>query len=139
MIRRIVATIAGIAVAVVVVMLVQKLGHSLYPPPADMDVNDQAFMKDYVANLPWGPLAFVIGSYALATLVGGWVAILIAGERPLVFSGIVAIFVLAGALTTVMTIPHPPWFTMLAVSGVVLAAILAAILASKSGSFRKAI
>jgi len=139
MFRRLIAVIAGIAVAVLLVMLIQKLGHGLYPPPADMDVNDQAFMKEYVANLPWGPLAFVLGSYAIATLIGGWVAVIIAAERPLLYAAIIAAFVLAGAISTVMTIPHPTWFTAAAITGIVVAALLAAVLASHVGSIRKAI
>lgn len=139
MIRRLLAVIVGIAAAILMVMIIQKLGHSLYPPPADMDLNDQAYMKQYVANLPWGPLAFVIGSYVIATLVGGWLAVAIAGEKPLLYAAIVAAFVLAGAIMTVMTIPHPGWFTAAAVAGIILATVLAAALASHTGTTRKAI
>jgi hypothetical protein len=139
MIRRLLAVIAGIAVAVLLVMLIQNLGHKLYPPPVDLDLNDQAFMKEYVANLPWGPLAFVIASYVIATLAGGWVAVVIAVERPLLYTAIVAAFVLAGVISTVLTIPHPTWFTTVAIAGIILAALLAAGLASHVGSIRKVI
>lgn len=138
MVRRILAVVAGLAVAVVIIMLVQKLGHTLYPPPADLDPADQEFMREYVANLPWGPLAFVIGSYVLSTLAGGWLAATIAGEHSLVFAGIVAVAVLAGILSTVSMIPHPPWFTEIAVTGVIVAALAAAAAASNMGGKRKA-
>lgn len=131
MVRKIIAVVAGAVVAVVLVMLIQKLGHNLYPPPEGLDPADQEFMREYIANLPWGPLAFVIGSYVIATLVGGWTAAAIAGEQALLFSGIVAIFVLAGAVSAVVMIPHPTWFTVTAVAGIVLAALAAASLASK--------
>lgn len=139
MVRRMIAVLAGIAVAVVLVTLVQKLGHNLYPPPADMDPTDQAFMQAYVASLPWGPLAFVIASYLVATLIGGWIAVAIAGERPLLFSGIVAAFMLAGAIFNVVMIPHPVWFTLAAVVGILLAALLAAFLGSRHGGSRRAV
>lgn len=138
MVRRIFAVVAGVVVAVTLVMLIQKLGHNLYPPPADMDVSDQEFIRNYVASLPWGPLAFVIASYMIATLVGGWTAAAIAGEAPLLFAGIVGLFVLAGTISTVSLIPHPAWFTVASVVGVILAAMLAAYLAANISASRKA-
>lgn len=139
MVRKILAVIAGIAVAVVLVMLIQKLGHTLYPPPTDIDPGDREFMEDYIANLPWGPLAFVIASYVLGTFAGGLVATTIAGERPLVYAFIVAAFILAGAVSTVLMFPHPAWFTASSIAGIVLAALLAAMIASKSGGFGRAV
>ena len=139
MVRRIIAVIAGIAVAVVLVMLVQQLGHGLFPPPPDLDPADRDFMEAYVASLPWGPLAFVIASYFLATLLGGWVAGAIAGERPMVYAGIVAACILAGAISTVMMIPHPAWFTATAIAAILLAALLAAALASRARGPNKAV
>lgn len=136
MVRRIIAFIAGIAVAVALVMVIQKLGHSLFPPPTDLDPADREFMEAYVASLPWGPLAFVIASYFVATLVGGWVAGAVAGEWPLLYAGVVGFFILAGAISTVMMIPHPTWFTMAAIAGIVIAALLAATLAARGGRRR---
>jgi hypothetical protein len=75
----------------------------------------------------------------MATLVGGWLAVVIAGERPLIFSGIIAAFVLAGALTTIAMIPHPTWFTVATVAGIISAGVLAAFLASHSGGFGRAL
>ena len=130
MVRKIIALIVGLAVAVITVMLVQKLGHHLYPPPEGLDPADEEFMKNYVASLPWGPLSIVIASYVLATLAGGWVAASVAGEKPMLFSGIVALFVLAGAVSTMIIIPHPTWFMVTAVVGIIVAAMVAARFAS---------
>jgi len=139
MVKKIVAVVVGAAVAVLLVMLIQQLGHNLYPPPQGLDPADEEFMRDYIANLPWGPLAFVLASYVLSTLIGGWGAAAIAGERPLLFAGIVALFVLAGAISTMVMIPHPSWFMIAAVVGIVLAAMVAASLASRSGGNSRAV
>lgn len=126
MVRKFLAVVAGLVVALLLVMLIQKFGHSLFPPPADMDTGDQEFMRKYVASLPWGPLAFVIASYVLSAFCGGLVAAMLAGEWPLIFSGIIALAVLAGAVSTMVMIPHPTWFAIAAVGGIVLAAFMAA-------------
>lgn len=139
MVRKMIAVVAGAGVAVLLVMLIQQLGHSLYPPPDGLDPADEEFMRDYIANLPWGPLAFAIASYVVSTLVGGWVAAAVAGEQPLIFAGIVALFVLAGAVSTMLMIPHPTWFMIAAVGGIVLAVVLAVSLASRGGGNSRAV
>ncbi len=139
MIRKLLAIIIGLVVAGIIVMLIQKLGHSLYPPPAGMDLNDQAFMTEYVASLPWGPLAFVLASYFAATLAGGWIAASIAGQFPLAFAGTIGAIMLAGAIWNVYTIPHPPWFTITAIAVIVVASLLAAGFASRRSTGIRAV
>lgn len=130
MIRKLLSIIIGLAVAIILVSMIQKLGHSLYPPPSDMDLADQEFMRDYMASLPWGPLTFVLVSYFLATLFGGWVAAFIAKEIPLVIAGVIGLFVLTGAIAAMIAIPHPTWFAITAVAGIIVAVLIAAKLAS---------
>jgi hypothetical protein len=139
MVRKLFAVVAGLAVAAILVMLIQKLGHSLYPPPADLDPADEEFMRDYVATLPWGPLAFVLASYIIATLAGGWTAVKTAGESPLVFAGIVGLFVLTGAIMTVVAVPHPTWFIGTAIGGIFVAVLVAAKMASKGTVMARAV
>ena len=79
----------------------------------------------------------MIASYAIATLVGGWLAGRIAGEKAMLFAAIVATFILAGTIATVRTIPHPSWFTITAVVSIVVAAFLAGYLASHHSGGRK--
>ena len=130
MIKKLIAVIVGLAIAVVLVSVIQKWGHTVYPPPAGMNPDDQAFMRDYMANLPWGPLAFVLGSYVCGTLVGGWVAAFIARESSLLIAGIIGLAVLAGAIVNMVAVPHPAWFATAAVIGILFAVMVAAKLAS---------
>lgn len=137
MVKKLIAVIIGLAVAMLLVSVIQKWGHSLYPLPTDMDLADQEFMSDYVANLPWGPLVFVLGSYFAGTLVGGWVAAFIARESPLVIAGFIGLAVLAGAIANMVIIPHPTWFATAAVIGIIVAVMIAAKLASGRSVHRK--
>lgn len=139
MIRGLIAIVVGLVVAVLVVMLVQYVGHTVYPIPQDLDPSDQEFMRQFIATLPWGSLAFVIASYGLATLIGGWTAAAISGENPLLMATIVALFVLIGTITTVLSIPHPPWFTAASIIAVLLAAILAGFLESNRATRKRSL
>ena len=52
MLRSILAVLAGILVMGITVAAVQWLGHSLYPPPADIDPTDHDAMIALISQMP---------------------------------------------------------------------------------------
>ena len=65
MARKFLAFVAGAAVAILLVTLLEGLGHRVYPIPDGMDYYDRAQMTEYVATAPLGALLFVITSYSI--------------------------------------------------------------------------
>ncbi len=122
--RNIAAGVAGVVIAMLLVWLVQTVGHAVYPPPADLDVNDLEAMRAYVGTLPIGALLFVIGSYFVGTAVGTCAACAIGTMLPRVFAMFVACVMLIATAMNVAMIPHPVWFIVLAVVAIVVAAWL---------------
>ena len=118
------AGLAGVIIAMLSVWLVQKIGHAVYPPPADIDLNDFEAMKDYVAGLPIGALLFVIASYFIGTLVGTCVACAIGTMLPRIYALLVGCLMLVATTMNVMMIPHPTWFILAAVIAIVAGAWL---------------
>lgn len=118
------AGVAGVLVAMLSVWLVQKIGHAVYPLPADIDVNDTEAMKTYVASLPIGALLFVIASYFIGTTVGTCVACAIGTMLPRVFAILIGCLMLVATTMNVMMIPHPTWFVIAAVVAIVIGAWL---------------
>ena len=129
MLKRIAAVLLGVVTAFVLVAVVQKLGHLIYPPPADLSLAEPERWKAYVAGLPPGPFLFVLAAWAVGTLGGGWVATLIAREKPLVFALIVGAVVMIASIAQLVAIPHPLWFTIAAIILIPAAAYAAARLA----------
>ncbi len=125
MIRNVLAWIAGLAVAIGAIMLVQQLGHTIYPPPSGLDVRNTSAMEAYVSQLPFIALLFPIFSYFLGALLGGLVACRIGARRPLVFAGVIGLVLLAFTVANLIQIPHPFWFSALAVAAVIAGAWLA--------------
>jgi hypothetical protein len=125
MIRNVLAWIAGLAVAIGAISLVQKLGHTIYPPPSGLNVRDAAAMEAYVSQLPFVALLFPIFSYFLGSLLGGLVACRIGARRPVVFTGVIGLILLAFTVANLIQIPHPHWFSALAVAAVIAGAWLA--------------
>ena len=117
--RNIMAGIVGVIIAMLSVWLVQKIGHAVYPPPADLEA-----MRVYVESLPIGALLFVIASYFIGTAVGTCAACAIGTMLPRVFAMLVSCVMLVGTAMNVAMIPHPVWFIVLAVVAIVIAAWL---------------
>lgn len=124
--RAALAAVAGIATAVLMIMLVERIGHGAYPVPVGLDVGDREAMRAFVMDLPTGAVLFVLAAWMAGTYLGGVVAGSVARRRPLLYAGIVAVAVLAGAITNLVMFPHPPWVLPAGIAGIALAAWLAA-------------
>jgi len=122
--KNIAAGVAGVLVAIGLVMVIEMIGHSVYPPPPDLDLADIDAMRAYVATLPIGALLFVGGSWFIGTLGGTLTACRIGTARRMTFAMIVGGVMLAAVAFNLATIPHPLWFAILGVAGVIFAAWL---------------
>lgn len=119
MIRKILAVVFGVVVAVVLIVVGEMLGHSVYPAPPDLDVDDVEALRAYVIGAPIGASLLVMGAWLVATLGGGLLACIISRETPLIYSAIVGGLVLVGTIINLMSIPHPLWFSITSVLGIV--------------------
>ena len=68
--RNIIAVVVGIAVAVITVMLIQWVSHSVFPPPADLNSEDSEAIAAYMAAAPVPALLIVLFGYMMATFDG---------------------------------------------------------------------
>jgi len=134
MIRKIAAVVLGIAVAIAIVAATEAIGHAVYPVPADLDVQDAVQFGNYLESLPFGAFLFVLAAWTLATLGGGLLACFISREKPFVYAAIVGGFMLAGTVANLIMIPHPLWFSIIAVISISIMTYLAGSIASSQMS-----
>ncbi len=125
MTRKIIAVLLGIITAFASVAGIEALGHAIYPPPIDLDMNDTEKMAEYMQLAPLGALLSVLAAWTIATLVGGVVAGKVSGEKPLVFASIIGALMMAASVSTLIMIPHPTWFSITAIVLIILATLLA--------------
>lgn len=115
MLRNILAAIAGLALAFIVVAVVESMSHIVYPAPPGLDPNDAEALAGYIASLPAGAFLFVLVAWVLGALTGTFTAARVTrpvNRRPaLVVTGL---FFASCALNLAM-IPHPTWFVVAAV------------------------
>ncbi|MGZ8312417.1 MAG: hypothetical protein ACXWUR_10165, partial [Allosphingosinicella sp.] len=57
--RIVLGVVAGLALAFVCIMAIELLGHTLFPPPPDLDISDPADMARLMQEIPTAALAFV--------------------------------------------------------------------------------
>lgn len=115
MLRLVLGVLAGVVAGFATVFLIELVSGKLFPMPAGLDPTDAAAMKAYIAGLPVGAFALVLGALALGATDAAWVAARVAERRRL--AGWIAggIFV-AVTLLNVVGVPHPPWFVVASIA-----------------------
>ena len=118
MVKNIVAGIAGIIIAGLLVWLVELLGHTVYPPPANLDLADRDMMRAYIDALPIGAMLFVAAAWFIATLGGTLAACKIGDAKPMIYAIVIGGLMLVATVANLIMIPHPLWFSILGVAGI---------------------
>lgn len=122
--KNILAGVAGVVIAMAMVWLVEKLGHAVYPPPPDLDFADADAMRAYVETVPLGALLFVAAAWFIGTLCGTCAACAIGTAKPMIFAMVVGGLMLIATIINLVMIPHPMWFSVLGVVGIMIGAWL---------------
>jgi len=130
MLRNVVAIVAGIVTSFVLVLAIERVGHLIYPPPADLDFSDPAAVRPYIATLPFLALLFPMIAWVVGTFFGTIVACKAGTANPLVFAVIVGGLVLAATIANLILVPHPVWFALVSVVAIAASAWIAVRVAS---------
>ncbi len=130
MTRKILAVLFGVVVAVVLIIAIEALGHTVYPVPNGLDLTNPEVLKAYMIDAPIAALLLVLGAWLVAALVGGLLACFIAKESPLVYSAIIGGLVLMGTVINLISIPHPLWFSITSVVAIIATTIVTSRLGS---------
>ena len=118
MIRTLAGVAAGIAIAIVLMMLTEALGNALFPPPS-VDLNN----PDAPTALPFVNQLFPILGWFVSSLLGGWLAIQVSAREGTAW--LVAASVLVGELLDFSLGRHAVWVMVVGVLVPLAAAWLA--------------
>lgn len=109
--RRIVGVLLGLVTAGVVVMLIEALGQSAFPPAAGFDP-----AAPDLALVPLGAIVAVAMAWALGPVAGGLVATLVGKALSPVPAFVVGLFFLAADVANLAMIPSPPWLWVVGIA-----------------------
>ena len=113
LIRNVLAVLAGVILGSVVNMAIVTFGPSLIPPPAGADMMTP---EGIAAAMPLlEPRHFITPflAHALGTLVGAFVAYLVAASHKARFAYAIGVLFLIGGIAACFMIPAPVWFMAL--------------------------
>jgi hypothetical protein len=114
MLRIIMGVIVGVVAGGAVIYGWEILGHKIWPLPPGLNVKDPEQLKTLITGMPVMAIAWIGIGYALGVFVGSSIANVVAQGRA-VAGWVVAVLLMAGAVWTMIAIPHPLWFIGLTV------------------------
>lgn len=110
--RKLLGVLFGTAIGLAAVAGLAKLNLILFPWP-DFDWRSPQAWGDAIAAEPTTALAMIAGSWAVATLLGGLIAVRIANWAA---AGWIVTLLLAGAgAASILLVPQPLWMQVAAV------------------------
>jgi hypothetical protein len=113
--RSVGAVLAGIMVAMILMIALEMLSSHLFPLPPGVDLHDHESIRQHIDSLPMGAFAIVLVAWAVGSFAGSWVAARLAGRARLIHGLVIGVFFLAASVMNMLMIPHPLWMEISAV------------------------
>lgn len=110
MVKKILAVVAGVLLGGLVIFLMERVGHSINPPPEWLDPAKPETIARYVSEAPITVLLFVLLSWAVGSLAAGITATLVCNDGKSVYALTTGALLLFMGIANLMMIPHPLWF-----------------------------
>jgi hypothetical protein len=115
--RNILAVVAGLIIGSAVNMGLIMISGNVIPPPAGVDVTDMESLKSSMHLFEPKHFIFPFLAHAFGTLVGAFIAALIAVNHKIKMALAIGVFFLLGGIMNVFMLPSPVWFTILDIIG----------------------
>ena len=127
----VIGVLAGLVIAMAVVAGVEMLGHTLYPPPANLDKSDIESVRQMLREAPPIVFVFPLLAWVLGAFIGGFLSHQVS-KKPLAAWIVAAVVLLMSAINLVM-LPHPVWVAPSAVVLIALSGWLAGMMGKRGG------
>lgn len=115
MLRTILSIIAGLLASFAIIILMESIGHIIYPAPAGLNPDDMEAIKAYTQRAPVIVFVLVILAYGLGSIVGGLVAAMIAAHKKMTKSITVGGILMGLGAYNLFMIPHPVWTVVISI------------------------
>jgi len=129
MLRAILGAFVGVVAGTIVILLIETLGHFVYPFPQGLDPKDHQALANFMKTAPIQAWLFVLAAYAAGSFVGGAAGAWIGKNRRAGWAsgGVLMVLGLIGLLMRW----HPVWFWGASLALYLPAAVLGARLARR--------
>jgi len=110
--RNILAVIAGVVIGSVVNMLIINFSGTLIAPPEGVDTTTAEGLKEGIHLFEPKHFLMPFLAHALGTLIGAYLAALIAATHKMKFAFAIGLVFLFGGIGAVLMIPAPLWYNI---------------------------
>lgn len=117
------AAVAGLVIGGVMIWALEALGHQLFPIPFKIDPNNLEDLRNLMYMIPVESLISIIVAHAIGVFTGLCVAKVIQKDSVIPIYIVGGMFLLSTGLN-LMVIPHPVWFSIADVAGVLIVSLL---------------
>lgn len=124
--RPVSGVLAGVALALLVITVMEYVGGLIFPIPA-LDWSDPEAVRRIMAAMPLAAKECVVGGWLLGALAGAALAVGVARQGWV--GWVPAAAVLIGSILNSLAIPHPLWMNVGAVLGPAIGGALGIVLA----------
>ena len=109
--RTALGVVLGLIVGLLIILAVEGVGHTIFPPPPGVNLTDPAQLSTAMAEIPTPAKFAVLLAWFLGTLGGASSGNLVAGRRP--WAGrVITLVVLALSIFNMTSIQHPLWMAV---------------------------
>ncbi|UPT68487.1 MAG: hypothetical protein M0D57_07610 [Sphingobacteriales bacterium JAD_PAG50586_3] len=112
-VKSVLGVFGGLIIGSAVNMALVSIGPMVIPPPAGADFSTMEGLEAAMPLMEPKHFVFPLLAHALGTLVGAFIAALIATTRKLRFAMIIGVAFLIGGVLNIIMLPSPVWFTLL--------------------------
>lgn len=109
MVRNILSIASGLLTSFVLIILLEAIGHILYPPPADLDIRNAEAYKEFLSHAPMSVFLLVLLAYALGSFFGGMTSSWVAKENKAGKAMTVGGILMGLGMVNLMSFQHPVW------------------------------
>jgi hypothetical protein len=116
-IRNLLAIIVGLIAGSALNMGLVMAGAEIIPPPAGVDVTNVESLEASMHLFEFKHFVAPFLAHALGTLVGAYVAVIIAASYKRTLALMIGVFFLLGGITMAFMLPSPAWFVVVDLVG----------------------
>ena len=117
--KPVLATIAGLMVAALIIFGIESLSTILFPLPEGADPTNLEWLEYNMDQIPTASMIIVAFAHLVGVIIGMIIAANIA-RTSLIPSYIVAVLLFTGTVANLLMIPHPAWFMITDVLGILV-------------------
>lgn len=129
--RNMLAVIAGFLAGSICIFWLETSGTLFFPTPPGLDLSKPEMLTEYLKSAPLAVLWFALLAQTAGFVVGGFVTGLLTVSNKHFRAFIYGVLALGATILNLVNVPHPAWFSRLAVLLPIPLALLGVYLAGK--------